>query len=67
MGAEIKAAGTTPDSITNGPNGSTPLFTIIIVLKMDDKMNRQLTADIFDTDTPEILADELVSLGFINE
>lgn len=67
MGAEIKATGTTSDAVMSGPNGSTPLFTIILMLKMDDKMNRQLTADIFDTDTPEILADELVGLGFINE
>ncbi|VDP16113.1 unnamed protein product [Soboliphyme baturini] len=34
---------------------------------MDDQMNRQLTADINDNDTPEALANELVDYGFINK
>lgn len=40
-----------------------------ILLRMDDKMNRQLTCLIADTDTPAptVLAQELVHYGFINE
>lgn len=39
-----------------------------MMLKMDDKMNRQLTADIApDLDTPELLANELVHYGYINQ
>lgn len=34
---------------------------------MDDKMNRQLTAEVSIEDTPENLAQELVHYGFINQ
>ena len=34
---------------------------------MDDKMNRQLSTELADEDTPHSLAEELVHLGFINQ
>lgn len=42
-------------------------FQINIYLKMDDKMNRQLQAEVTETDTATALAQELVHYGFINE
>ena len=41
-------------------------FQVTLVLKMDDKMNRQLQARFQDAETSEDLADELVQYGFIN-
>ncbi|XP_035718360.1 nuclear receptor-binding protein homolog isoform X1 [Vespa mandarinia] len=38
-----------------------------ILLRMDDKMNRQLTCPVTQSDTSLILAQELVHFGFINE
>nr|XP_022915989.1 nuclear receptor-binding protein homolog isoform X2 [Onthophagus taurus] len=38
-----------------------------IVLRMDDKMNRQLTTIITHQDIPQTLAQDLVHYGFINE
>ncbi|XP_043269407.1 nuclear receptor-binding protein homolog [Venturia canescens] len=38
-----------------------------ILLRMDDKMNRQLTCPISQIDTSMLLAQELVHFGFINE
>uniref|UniRef100_A0ABD2X2N0 Nuclear receptor-binding protein homolog n=1 Tax=Trichogramma kaykai TaxID=54128 RepID=A0ABD2X2N0_9HYME len=38
-----------------------------ILLRMDDKMNRQLTCPVSENDTPLLLAQELVNFGFINE
>lgn len=38
-----------------------------ILLRMDDKMNRQLTCIVTRADTPSMLAHELVHFGFINE
>jgi len=38
-----------------------------ILLRMDDKMNRQLTCSITDADTALSLSQELVHFGFINE
>lgn len=43
------------------------LFQLTIVLRMDDKMNRQLTSCISPADNPKELAQELVHYGFINE
>lgn len=43
------------------------LFQLTIVLRMDDKMNRQLTSCISPADNPKVLAQELVHYGFINE
>nr|CAI5819733.1 unnamed protein product [Callosobruchus analis] len=40
---------------------------LTIVLRMDDKMNRQLTSCISPGDNPQVLAQELVHYGFINE
>nr|XP_023028008.1 nuclear receptor-binding protein homolog [Leptinotarsa decemlineata] len=40
---------------------------LTIVLRMDDKMNRQLTSCISPGDSPRLLAQELVHYGFINE
>ncbi|CAH1963681.1 unnamed protein product [Acanthoscelides obtectus] len=40
---------------------------LTIVLRMDDKMNRQLTSCISPGDNPMVLAQELVHYGFINE
>ncbi|XP_046740655.1 nuclear receptor-binding protein homolog isoform X2 [Diprion similis] len=38
-----------------------------ILLRMDDKMNRQLTCPVTQIDTSMLLAQELVHFGFINE
>ncbi|XP_011496866.1 PREDICTED: nuclear receptor-binding protein homolog [Ceratosolen solmsi marchali] len=38
-----------------------------ILLRMDDKMNRQLTCPVSQADTSMLLAQELVHFGFINE
>ncbi|XP_050536299.1 nuclear receptor-binding protein homolog isoform X2 [Daktulosphaira vitifoliae] len=42
-------------------------FMMTILLRMDDKMNRQLTCSITDADTASTLSQELVHFGFINE
>lgn len=34
---------------------------------MDDRMNRQLTCEITDSDSPLVLAEELVFHGFIHQ
>ena len=38
-----------------------------IMLRMDDKMNRQLQCEISKEDNSSVLAEELVHYGFINE
>lgn len=38
-----------------------------ILVRMDDKMNRQLSTIVDETDTPFDLANELIYHGFINE
>ncbi|KAH9363985.1 hypothetical protein HPB48_006967 [Haemaphysalis longicornis] len=38
-----------------------------LLLRMDDKMNRQLTCELSIQDTPSVLATELVHYGFINK
>ncbi|XP_039292031.1 nuclear receptor-binding protein homolog [Nilaparvata lugens] len=42
-------------------------LVMTILLRMDDKMNRQLTCYVSDIDTSLALAQELVHFGFINE
>ncbi|XP_033218846.1 nuclear receptor-binding protein homolog isoform X1 [Belonocnema kinseyi] len=42
-------------------------LNMTILLRMDDKMNRQLTCPVNQADTPMLLAQELVHFGFINE
>jgi len=44
-----------------------PLLQMTILLRMDDKMNRQLTCLVSEIDTSLLLAQELVHFGFINE
>lgn len=43
------------------------IFQMTILLRMDDKMNRQLTCHVSRADTAVILSQELVHLGFIHE
>ena len=43
------------------------LFQLLILLRMDDKINRQLTAPITEEDSSLSLADELVHYGFIGK
>ncbi|KAK7101091.1 hypothetical protein V1264_023934 [Littorina saxatilis] len=40
---------------------------IVVQCRMDDKMNRQLQAELTEELTPSFLAEELIQLGFINE
>ncbi|KAI5720548.1 hypothetical protein M8J77_008451 [Diaphorina citri] len=40
---------------------------LMILLRMNDKMNRQLTCNIVDSDNGSTLAQELVHFGFIND
>ncbi|XP_066155220.1 nuclear receptor-binding protein homolog isoform X1 [Euwallacea fornicatus] len=40
---------------------------LTLVLRMDDKMNRQLTSCVSPGDSPKVLAQELVHYGFVNE
>lgn len=47
-------------------SGSQEYLALTLLLRMDDKMNRQLTCDIAPMDTPAQLAQELVRYGFIN-
>lgn len=42
-------------------------FQMTILLRMDDKMNRQLTCHVSEIDNSFVLAQELVYFGFINE
>ena len=44
-----------------------PCYHLTLVLKMDDKINRKLQAEITKEDNSSILAQELVQHGFINE
>lgn len=44
-----------------------PELMMTILLRMDDKMNRQLTCLVSRTDSAVVLAQELVHLGFIHE
>ncbi|XP_015251308.1 nuclear receptor-binding protein 2-like isoform X2 [Cyprinodon tularosa] len=46
---------------------SLTVLQLSLFLKMDDKLHRQLSCDIFPTDTPKDLASELVHYAFINE
>lgn len=43
------------------------VLQMTILLRMDDKMNRQLTCPVSQMDTSMLLAQELVHFGFINE
>ncbi|XP_002739748.1 nuclear receptor-binding protein-like [Saccoglossus kowalevskii] len=43
-----------------------PTFNLTIILRMDDKMNRQLDCDFSPDDNSYTLAEELVHFGFIN-
>lgn len=38
-----------------------------ILLRMDDTINRKLVCPVYESDTPMVLAQELVHYGFINE
>ncbi|RZF35452.1 hypothetical protein LSTR_LSTR013110 [Laodelphax striatellus] len=49
------------------PKEQTCELMMTILLRMDDKMNRQLTCLVSDLDTSLALAQELVHFGFINE
>ena len=42
-------------------------YHLTLLLRMDDKMNRQLQCDFNTADNATILAEELVHYGFINE
>lgn len=42
-------------------------FVMTLLLRMDDKMNRQLTCQVTLEDSPMLLTNELVHLGFIHE
>lgn len=41
--------------------------TLQVLLRLDDQMNRQLTTEITNEDTPENLVLELIQHGFISE
>ncbi|RWS17946.1 Nuclear receptor-binding-like protein [Dinothrombium tinctorium] len=43
------------------------LMVMTLLLRMDDKMNRQLSCEVEVNDSPMCLADELVYNGFINQ
>ncbi|XP_077284505.1 MLF1-adaptor molecule [Arctopsyche grandis] len=47
--------------------GEIPELTMTVLLRMDDKMNRQLTCHVSRADTAVLLSQELVHLGFIHE
>ncbi|XP_015922217.2 nuclear receptor-binding protein homolog [Parasteatoda tepidariorum] len=42
-------------------------YVMTILLRMDDKMNRQLSCEVTQQDTPTCLSEELVFHGFINQ
>uniref|UniRef100_A0A914V1R9 Uncharacterized protein n=1 Tax=Plectus sambesii TaxID=2011161 RepID=A0A914V1R9_9BILA len=47
-------------------NGSTA-FVLTLLLKLEDMMNRQLTAEISESDDADMLVNELVLYGFVKE
>ncbi|GIY01631.1 nuclear receptor-binding protein [Caerostris extrusa] len=49
------------------PQEDSQNFMMTVLLRMDDKMNRQLSCEVSEKDTPIELAEELVYNGFINE
>ncbi|CAH0773135.1 unnamed protein product [Bemisia tabaci] len=49
------------------PKGQSCELMMTILLRMDDKMNRQLTCLVSEVDSALVLAQELVYYGFINE
>lgn len=49
------------------PKSAHYFVQMTILLRMDDKMNRQLTCPVSQMDTSMLLAQELVHFGFINE
>ncbi|XP_021943932.1 nuclear receptor-binding protein isoform X1 [Folsomia candida] len=49
------------------PRDEGPGLLCTILVRMDDKMNRQLSTIVDETDTPFDLANELIYHGFINE
>jgi len=52
-------------SVKSRDDSSDLLMTIL--LRMDDKMNRQLTCQVSQDDSANLISNELVYLGFINE
>ena len=54
-------------SLCNIKKDDSSKYHITLQLKMDDKINRQLTADFTKDDNAENLAQELVHYGFINK
>ncbi|KAG8195973.1 hypothetical protein JTE90_028947 [Oedothorax gibbosus] len=48
------------------PQENSQNLMMTVLLRMDDKMNRQLSCEVSNQDTPFALADELVDNGFIN-
>ncbi|GIY32970.1 nuclear receptor-binding protein [Caerostris darwini] len=49
------------------PQEDSQNFMMTVLLRMDDKMNRQLSCEVSEKDTPIELAEELVYNGFINQ
>ncbi|GAB6026648.1 hypothetical protein CHUAL_013054 [Chamberlinius hualienensis] len=49
------------------PRDDGPGLWMTILLRMEDKMNRQLTCEVAETDSSTVLAEELVHFGFISE
>ena len=54
-------------NIKSQAEGDTLVIKLTLLLRMDDKMNRQLTCEITDDDSPQLLARELVEFGFIHQ
>lgn len=49
------------------PRDGTGDLLMTLLLRMDDKMNRQLTCQVSADDSPIVLTQELIHLGFIHE
>ena len=49
------------------PLDDTVTYHLTLLLRMDDKMNRQLEVEFGGSDNADVLAEELVHNGFINE
>ncbi|XP_035214678.1 nuclear receptor-binding protein-like [Stegodyphus dumicola] len=49
------------------PQEESQNLMMTVLLRMDDKMNRQLSCEVTQKDTPSDLAEELVFHGFINQ
>lgn len=55
------------ECLIEGAGSDSATLSMTLTLKLEDKMNRQLTTELCDSDTASSMVDELVKYGLINE